>query len=129
MTAISNLVSLHDGRPGVRTLLQVEARIPEQGEAEAEVPGAAATLDFIASTASLDRYHEVIEPAHGGAEHWRRPGTLSEDSICSGGKSGSADCDGLYMPVQRRLVHRNRRTPRSRTRSPPTTRTKPPTQS
>ncbi len=62
MNAIPDLVPLHDSRPGLRTLLQVEVR-----EAPADDAGAApvgpATLDFVASTATLDRYHEVIEPA------------------------------------------------------------------
>ena len=31
-----------------------------------------ATLDFIASTATLDRYHEVIEPAGWRLESYRR---------------------------------------------------------
>ena len=67
MNTISDLIPLHDKRPGLRSLLQVEIRdavapVAEQGESgsSASLP---ATLDFIASTATLDRYHEVIEPA------------------------------------------------------------------
>ena len=56
MNAIPDLIPLHDSRPGLRTTLQVEVR--EAGAADS----APATLDFIASTATLDRYHEVIEP-------------------------------------------------------------------
>jgi HK97 family phage prohead protease len=40
--------------------------------AAAPEAGAGATLDFIASTASLDRYHEVIEPAGWRLEAYRR---------------------------------------------------------
>jgi hypothetical protein len=58
---------LHDNRPGLRTLLQVQIREPiaaPASQSEAGTTGAACpTLDFIASTATLDRYHEVIEPA------------------------------------------------------------------
>jgi len=64
MNAIADLIPLHDSRPGLRSLLQVEVRdaiAAPAGEGEvAEV--SSATLDFIASTATLDRYHEVIEP-------------------------------------------------------------------
>lgn len=60
-----DLITLHDNRTGLRTLLQVEVR-----EAEAGAP--AATLDFVASTATLDRYHEVIEPAGWRLDTYRR---------------------------------------------------------
>jgi len=65
MNNISDLIPLHDSRPGVRTLLQVEIREPvlTPGDQEEAESSSAATLDFIASTATLDRYHEVIEPA------------------------------------------------------------------
>jgi uncharacterized protein len=43
------------------------------GEADAaNAGGCGATLDFVASTATLDRYHEVIEPAGWRLESYRR---------------------------------------------------------
>jgi len=65
MSTIPDLIPLHDSRPGLRTLLHVDVReagvsVPEQEEPP---KSASAVLDFIASTAALDRYHEVIEPA------------------------------------------------------------------
>jgi hypothetical protein len=65
MNAIPELIPLHDSRPGLRSLLQVEVRDAiAAATAEGEgVEAASDTLDFIASTATLDRYHEVIEPA------------------------------------------------------------------
>jgi hypothetical protein len=69
MNAIPDLVPLYDSRPGVRSLVQVEVREAAVA-AEGEAP--AATLDFIASTATLDRYHEVIEPAGWRLESYRR---------------------------------------------------------
>ena len=66
MNTIPDLIPLHDSRPGLRTLLQVEIREPAAapaGHGEGGAPGSSATLDFIASTATLDRYHEIIEPA------------------------------------------------------------------
>ena len=60
MNTIPDLIPLHDNRPGLRTILGVEIR--EANASEAQV-GPGATLDFIASTATLDRYHEIIEPS------------------------------------------------------------------
>src|SRR6516225_3907400 len=57
MNEIPDLIPLHDNRPGLRTLLQVEVR---DGAAAGS---SGATLDFVASTATLDRYHEIIEPS------------------------------------------------------------------
>jgi hypothetical protein len=67
MNTIPDLIPLHDNRPGVRALLEVEIREPlvtgaEEGADEATTCPMAA-LDFIASTATLDRYREIIEPA------------------------------------------------------------------
>jgi len=68
MNTIPELIPLHDSRPGLRSLVQVEVR-----EASASAAGeTGATLDFIASTATLDRYHEVIEPAGWRLESYRR---------------------------------------------------------
>jgi phage head maturation protease len=64
MNTIPDLIPLHDSRPGLRSLVQVEVRDAPNAEA--------ATLDFVASTATLDRYHEVIEPAGWRLESYRR---------------------------------------------------------
>src|SRR5512138_943371 len=72
MNTIPDLIPLHDSRAGVRTLLEVEVRdvgLPGVGQGETEDSSPAGTLDFIASTATLDRYHEVIEP-----DGWRLDG-------------------------------------------------------
>src|SRR6516225_10580368 len=76
MNAIPDLIPLHDNRPGLRTLLEVEIREPSPavaGEGEVGVSlGSSAVLDFIASTATVDRYHEIIEPAGWRLESYRR---------------------------------------------------------
>src|SRR5271169_4662588 len=75
MNTIPDLIPLHDNRPGVRSLLQVEVRDPavsSSGHGAGEAPGSSATLDFIASTATLDRYHEIIEPAGWRLDSYRR---------------------------------------------------------
>jgi phage head maturation protease len=76
MNTIPDLIPLHDKRPGLRTLLQVEIREPNspaQGPGEVGVSlGSSAVLDFIASTATVDRYHEIIEPAGWRLESYRR---------------------------------------------------------
>ncbi len=76
MNIIPDLIPLHDKRPGLRTLLQVEVRdaIPSRegsGEAGGSA-GGSAVLDFVASTATLDRYHEIIEPAGWRLESYRK---------------------------------------------------------
>ena len=70
MKEIRDLIPLHDNRPGIRSLLQVEVR--EALACEPESGGAAATLDFVASTATLDRHHEIIEPAGWRLDSYRR---------------------------------------------------------
>src|SRR6516225_5251621 len=76
MNAIPDLIPLHDNRPGLRTLLEVEIREPSPavaGEGEVGVSlGSSAVLDFIASTATVDRYHEIIEPSGWRLESYRR---------------------------------------------------------
>jgi uncharacterized protein len=77
MNAITDLVPLCDARMGVRSLVQVEVREPGREAAsrdggDAAEGGGAAMLDFVASTATLDRYHEVIEPAGWRLESYRR---------------------------------------------------------
>ena len=76
MNTIPDLIPLHDSRPGLRTLLQVEIREPATspaGQGESGASGSdCAALDFIASTATLDRYHEVIEPTGWRLDSYRR---------------------------------------------------------
>jgi hypothetical protein len=72
MNNIPDLIPLRDNRTGLRALLQVEIR-DLAGSGEAGGSGSSgATLDFIASTATLDRYHEVIEPAGWRLDSYRR---------------------------------------------------------
>ncbi len=52
------LVTLSDGRPGVRGALSVETRVPAAPSAES-APGLP-VIDFIASSETLDRYGEII---------------------------------------------------------------------
>jgi hypothetical protein len=69
-TAAPLLTTLHDGQPGVRTLVQIETREPDGGGLA--TAGSTAVLDFISSTATLDRYHEVIEPTGWRLDSYRR---------------------------------------------------------
>src|SRR5512135_3235732 len=70
MNTIPDLIPLHDSRSGLRSLLQVEVR--EAAASPGGEVGNASTLDFIASTATLDRYHEVIEPSGWRLDAYRR---------------------------------------------------------
>jgi hypothetical protein len=76
MTTIPSLVPLHDGRPGLRALVQVEIReaagTPASGGEAGGSGSSPAILDFIASTATVDRYHEIIEPAGWRLDSYRR---------------------------------------------------------
>jgi phage head maturation protease len=74
MNAIPDLIPLYDNRPGLRSLVQVEVREASENGTDGTngTNGGGATLDFIASTATLDRYHEVIEPAGWRLESYRR---------------------------------------------------------
>ena len=76
MNTIPELIPLHDNRPGLRALVQVEIReavATPAGEGEAGGSGSSpAILDFIASTATVDRYHEIIEPAGWRLDSYRR---------------------------------------------------------
>ena len=73
MNTIPDLIPLYDSRPGLRSLLQVEVRgVTESPAGESETSGSAPSLDFVASTATLDRYHEIIEPAGWRLESYRR---------------------------------------------------------
>src|SRR5262245_26989923 len=57
------LVGLHDGREGVRRTVQVKTRAAE---------GDSATIDFVASSAALDRYKEIIDADGWRLENYRR---------------------------------------------------------
>ena len=51
----SRLLTLADGRPGLRGCMHITAAAPADATPD--------TLDFIGSDASLDRYDEIVEPA------------------------------------------------------------------
>src|SRR2546426_12302568 len=68
MNTIPDLIPLYDNRPGLRSLLQVEVR----GVTDSPAGEMAPSLDFVASTATLDRYHEIIEPAGWRLDSYRR---------------------------------------------------------
>lgn len=82
MNAITDLVPLHDNRAGVRALLEVTVSEPRpagpsqegvsQKETSQGAEGEAAVLDFVSSTATLDRYHEIIEPDGWRLDSYRR---------------------------------------------------------
>jgi hypothetical protein len=59
-------------RPNCRTLLQIETRQPSGAELADQDSGKTATLDFISSTATVDRFHETIDPAGWQLETYRR---------------------------------------------------------
>ena len=58
--------------PNCRTLLQIETRQPSAAEIAEQDSGKTAVLDFISSTATVDRFHEIIEPAGWHLETYRR---------------------------------------------------------
>src|SRR5262245_47375410 len=93
MNTIPDLMALHDTRFGVRALLEVTVTEPEgKGFEQEETKGrekaenasqkesketrqseiGEAVLDFVASTATLDRYHEIIEPAGWRLDSYRK---------------------------------------------------------
>lgn len=61
------LVTLCDGRPGLRSGFAAEIREPSL-----EPGGAAAVLDFIASNDALDRCGEIIDPSGWQLDNYRR---------------------------------------------------------
>jgi HK97 family phage prohead protease len=78
---LPDLITLSDGRPGLRTLLQVETREPSPVDAPASSAESGSqpstlnsqpVLDFVASTDTLDRYHEIIDPAGWRLDTYRR---------------------------------------------------------
>jgi len=77
MNTIPDLIPLYDSRPGLRTLLQVEVReavVSPASAPDAQIPTSESQpiLDFVASTATLDRYHEIIEPAGWRLDSYRK---------------------------------------------------------
>jgi len=87
MNTIPDLIPLHDSRPGVRALLEVTVTEPDRkafsqeaterggGAENLETPAPTslpAVLDFVSSTATLDRYQEIIEPAGWRLDSYRR---------------------------------------------------------
>jgi phage portal protein BeeE len=67
------LVTLYDGRHGLRGGIHMEVREPSAGEQQASGPGPAAPiLDFIASDETLDRYDEIILAQGWKLENYRR---------------------------------------------------------
>src|SRR4051812_47415368 len=77
MKTIPDLIPLYDSRPGLRTLLQVEVREAVVSPASAQDAQLSSIdsqpiLDFVASTATLDRYHEIIEPAGWRLDSYRK---------------------------------------------------------
>ncbi len=72
MNTIPDLIPLHDNRRGLRSLLQVEVREASGATAGGGELSVTPCLDFVASTATLDRYQEVIEPVGWRLESYRR---------------------------------------------------------
>src|SRR3954468_23088459 len=76
MKTIPDLIPLYDSRPGLRTLLQVEVReavcAASAQDDQLSSIDSQPILDFVASTATLDRYHEIIEPAGWRLDSYRK---------------------------------------------------------
>jgi len=71
------IVTLCDGRAGLRSGLRAEVRvpetpIPEPGGSSLAGSGALPILDFVSSTEALDRYDEVISAGGWRLDHYRR---------------------------------------------------------
>src|SRR5438046_2672825 len=64
------LITLPDGRPGLRGTLQVEVRESDPSTPDTEYPGP--VLDFISSDETLDRYGEIIVASGWRLENYRR---------------------------------------------------------
>src|SRR5436190_10016731 len=64
------LIPLCDGRPGLRTTLQIQAHSTFSDQA----PGASPlpVIDFVSSDATLDRYDEIISPVGWHLDNYRR---------------------------------------------------------
>src|SRR4051812_43427952 len=73
----SRFVQLPDGRPGLRTCMQVETREPSKNEGgttstSSPSSGQQPCLDFIASDESLDRYSEIISASGWKLDNYQR---------------------------------------------------------
>jgi len=76
----SRLITLPDGRSGLRGTLQVETREPSlsfpggegRGEEAPRINSSNSCLDFISSDETLDRYGEIISAAGWRLENYRR---------------------------------------------------------
>jgi len=64
------LLTLSDGRPGLRTSLPIEIRIPSDPVGPLPPPGAC--LDFISSDETLDRYNEIISASGWNLTNYQR---------------------------------------------------------
>ena len=65
------LIPLCDGRPGLRAALSIEAQ-PVAHQMAAPDAQALPVIDFISSSATLDRYDEVIRPEGWQLDNYRR---------------------------------------------------------
>ena len=66
------LVTLCDGRTGLRGGIQVDVRQSAASHAPTDAPTHSPCLDFIASDETLDRYNEIIMARGWRLEHYRR---------------------------------------------------------
>jgi hypothetical protein len=68
----ARLVTLCDGRPGLRRGLQAEILEPQQADGPDGSGGVAPVLDFIASSEAVDRYDEILTADGWQLENYRR---------------------------------------------------------
>ncbi len=61
----TRLLPLHDGRPGLRGHLRITATVPNTAATRA-------TLDFVCSDETLDRYNEIISATGWRLENYHR---------------------------------------------------------
>jgi hypothetical protein len=67
----SRLIPLPDGRPGLRSCMQIETREPSDPASGIQNPGSC-VLDFISSDQSLDRYSEIISASGWKLDNYQR---------------------------------------------------------
>ena len=65
------LIPLCDGRPGLRAALQIDAQANTAGQ-EPGSAGPLPVIDFVSSSATLDRYDEIIRPEGWHLDNYRR---------------------------------------------------------
>src|SRR6266850_4108203 len=72
----SRFVQLPDGRPGLRTCMQIETREPSKNEVGTTSTSSPSSeqpcLDFISSDESLDRYDEIISASGWKLDNYQR---------------------------------------------------------